>query len=175
MDTDMPHEPILDGHGALVALIDPNQDVAMPPPPGLPPPNAGPVLSNNGPVIVTTAPPQPYQPAVTTLAPMAMAYPPYSYAVQGIHPHHVSYGGPLHPHTVQLPPPPHMQMYLPPPQYQYPPHASNQQPIMPNQQQTYPNLQQPPPQVSQKIFFISFIASSILHPSPHKTYMVCKK
>lgn len=59
----------------------------------------------------------------------------------------MSYGGPIHPHAVQIqPPPPHMPMYIPPPQFQYPPHANNQQPMMPNQQPNYPNMAQPPPQ-----------------------------
>lgn len=140
---DIPHEPILDPHGALVALIEPNAEVQLPPMP-----NGAQVISNNGPVVVTTAPPPPYQhphPAATTLAPLGMSMPyavsPYSFAVQGLHPHHhVSYGGPLHPHAVQLqPPPPHVQMYLQPPQFQYPPQSTNQ-PFVNNQQASYSNI-----------------------------------
>lgn len=149
IENEIPHEAILDAHGALVALIEPNAEMQMVPPPGLSQPNAPPVLGNGGPVVVTSAQPPNYpHPTVTTLAPLGMSVPyavaPYSYTVQGIHPHHVSYGGPLHPHTVQIQPPPgHMQMYLPPPQFQYPPHASNQQQMLPNQQPNYPNI--PPP------------------------------
>lgn len=133
----------------------------------LPPPNGAQVITNPGPVVVTTAPPPPFQhPAVTTLAPLGMSVPyavaPYSFTV---HPHpHVSYGGPIHPHAVQLhqPPPSHVQMFLQPPQFQYPPHTNNQpfngsQPapytnMAPGQQPAYPvpssassQYQLPPP------------------------------
>lgn len=137
----------------LVGLVDPNSgiDHQQQGPPGLPPPNQGPVMSNNGPVVVTTTPPPHFQhPSnITTLAPLGMTVPyavsPYSFAVQGIHPHRqISYGGPIHPHAVQLhqPSPPHMQMYLPPPQFQYPPHANNQQ-FPTGQQPPYPNMTPP--------------------------------
>ncbi|XP_017776997.1 PREDICTED: zinc finger SWIM domain-containing protein 8 [Nicrophorus vespilloides] len=90
MENDLPHDPILDGHGALVALIE-TPEISQPPP-----------------VVVTTASPQ---------------YVPYAYSFT-VHPH-VSYGGPIHPHaTVSLQPPPHMQMYLPAPQFPYPPHSN---------------------------------------------------
>lgn len=144
IENDLPHDPLLDAHGALVALIEPNADIQIPP--GLSGQNGTPVITNSGPVVVTTAPPPPYQhPAVTTLAPLGMSMPyavgPYSFTVQGLHPHHVSYGGPIHPHAVQLhqPPPPHVQMYLSPPQFQYPPHTTNQQ--------SYANI--PPPAQTQ--------------------------
>lgn len=152
IENELAHDPLLDPHGALVALIEPNPDMQMPP--GLPGQNGTPVITNAGPVVVTTAPPPPYQhPAVTTLAPLGMSMPyavgPYSFTVQGLHPHHVSYGGPIHPHAVQLhQPPPHVQMYLP--QFQYPPHTTNQQSYAnippPTQQGTYqvpPNAQTP--------------------------------
>lgn len=143
IENDLPHDPLLDAHGALVALIEPNPDMQIPP--GLPGQNGTPVITNSGPVVVTTAPPPPYQhPAVTTLAPLGMSMPyavgPYSFTVQGIHPHHVGYGGPIHPHPVQIPPP-HVQMYLSPPQFQYPPHTTNQQ--FSTNQQTYASI--PPP------------------------------
>lgn len=59
-----------------------------------------------------------------------------------MHPHHVSYGGPIHPHAVHLhqPPHPHLQMYLQPPQFQYPPHTTNQQ-FTNNQPPAYANIQ----------------------------------
>lgn len=147
---EMPHEPVMDPHGALVALIDPNSEVSLPPNMQ----NGAPVLANNGPVVVTTAPPPPpYQhphATATTLAPLGMSMPyavsPYSFTVQGLHPHHphhVSYGGPLHPHTVPLPAaPPHMSMYLQPPQFQYPTQPTNQQ-FSNNQQTSYPNISAP--------------------------------
>ncbi|KRT86467.1 hypothetical protein AMK59_1153, partial [Oryctes borbonicus] len=155
IENDLPHDPLLDPHGALVALIEPNPEMQIPP--GLPGQNGTPVITNSGPVVVTTAPPPPYQhPAVTTLAPLGMSMPyavgPYSFTVQGLHPHHVSYGGPIHPHAVQLhqQPPPHVQMYLSPPQFQYPPHTTNQQAYAnippPTQQGAYqvpPNAQTP--------------------------------
>lgn len=150
IDIEMTHEPMLDPHGALVALIEPTPEVQLPP--GLPPPNGPSVIANGGPVVVTTAPPPPFQhPAATTIAPLGMSMPyavaPYSFAVQGLHPHHVSYGGPIHPHAVHLhqPPHPHMQMYMQSPQFQYPPHTTNQQ-FTNNQQPTYGNMQttQPP-------------------------------
>lgn len=133
IENEMPHEAMLDPHGALVALIEPGPELQLPP--GVPPPNGGPV-------VVTTAPPPPFQhPAPTTLAPLGMSVPyavaPYSFAVQGLHPHHVSFGGAIHPHAVHLhqPPHPHMQMYVQSPQFQYPPHSNNQQ---------FGNGQQPP-------------------------------
>lgn len=131
MENEMSHENLMDPHGALVALIEPNASLEIPP--GHPSQNNGSVMGNNASVVVTTAPPPPYQhPNVTTLAPLYPVPVPYaSFAVQGIHPHHVTY----HPHTVQLPPPPHVQMYLsPPPQFQYqqqpnnPPFNANIQP-----------------------------------------------
>lgn len=160
IENELPHEALLDPHGALVALIETSPDVM---PPGLPPQNGPPVITNSGPVVVTTAPPPPYQhPAATTLAPIGVSVPyavaPYSFAV---HPHHVSYGGPIHPHAVHLHQPPHppVQMYLQSPQYQYPPQTSNQQQysnnqpppvyMQPAQQQTYAvqsNQYQLPPQ-----------------------------
>lgn len=146
VDNEIPHDPLMD---PLVALVDQNSGVEMQQqiPPGVPPQNGGSIITNKGPVVVTTAPPPPYQhPTVTTLAPLGMSVPyavaPYSFTVQGLHPHpHVSYGGPIHPHAVQLhqPPPPHMQMYLPPPQFQYPPHTTNQQ-FTSGQQPTYTNM-----------------------------------
>lgn len=148
LENEMPHEPMLDPHGALVALIDAGPDVQMAQ--GLPAQNGPPVLANGPPVVVTTAPPPPFQhPTATTLAPLGMPVPyavaPYSFAVQGLH--HVSYGGPIHPHAVHLhqPPHPHMQMYVQSPQFQYPPHTNNQQ-FSNNQQPSYggmPNGQPP--------------------------------
>lgn len=149
-----PHENIMDPHGALVALIEPTPAVPVDMPQQMPP---GHPAQNNGAgasvAVVTTAPPPPYQhPAVTTLAPLGMSVPyavtPYSFTVQGIHPHHphphMNYGGPIHPHTVQLPPPPHVQMYLP--QFQYS-SQSNNQPFTPNQPSSYGNM--PPPAAQQ--------------------------
>ncbi|XP_022909187.2 zinc finger SWIM domain-containing protein 8 homolog [Onthophagus taurus] len=130
IENDVPHDPLLDGHGQLV-LIEPGPEI-------LPP-------QNPTPVVVTTAPPQPYQhPAITTLAaPIGVSMPyavaPYSFTVQGIHPQ-LSYGGPIHPHAVQLHQPGHVQMYLSPPQYQYPPHTANQQ-FSNSPQQNYPPIQ----------------------------------
>lgn len=123
MDSEMSHDNLMDPHGALIALIEPNPSLDMPPP------NGNGVMGNNASVVVTTAPPPPYQhPNVTTLAPLYPVPVPYASYVQGIHPHHVTYhGGQIHPHAVQLPPPPHVQMYLtPPPQFQYPPQTNNQ-------------------------------------------------
>ncbi|XP_031334214.1 zinc finger SWIM domain-containing protein 8-like [Photinus pyralis] len=146
MENEIPHDALID---PLVALVDPNAGVEIQPQvgTGMPQQNGAAVITNSGPVVVTTAPPPPYQhPTVTTLAPLGMSVPyavaPYSFTVQGLHPHpHVSYGGPLHPHAVQLhqQPPPHMQMYLSPPQFQYPPHTNNQQ-FSNGQQSTYSSL-----------------------------------
>lgn len=127
IDSEMPHDNLMDPHGALIALIEPNPTLDMNP--GHPPQNGAGVIGNNASVVVTTAPPPPYQhPNVTTLAPLYPVPVPYASFVQGIHPHHVTYhGGPIHQHAVQLPPPPHVQMYLtPPPQFQYPPQPNNQ-------------------------------------------------
>ncbi|KAG4075704.1 hypothetical protein HA402_003529 [Bradysia odoriphaga] len=65
-------------------------------------------------VVVTASPPQPYQPGVTTIAPI---YGPYGFACQGIYHHHnIAY-----PHN-------QMQMYISAPQaFQYPP-PTNQPP-----------------------------------------------
>lgn len=122
MECEVPHEPLpLDPKG-LVSFLEAQQ--------------MGP--SGNGllaagaaaqAVVVTSTPPPPHlHPTVTTLAPLGMSVPytvsPYSFAV---HPHH-QFTGPLahHPRAVALPPP-HLQMYLSPPTFQYPPHAANQQ------------------------------------------------
>ena len=151
MENEMPHDSLtLDtSSGALVTMVEsapPSIEIAQQLPTGLVPPNTG-VLQGSiagtpgaQPVVVTTTPPPPYpqHPTVTTLAPLGvgMSVPytvtPYSFAVQGLHPHphhHPHFGSPLnhHPHTVTLPPPPHLQMYLSPPAFQYPPHAANQQ------------------------------------------------
>ncbi|KAF5300151.1 hypothetical protein FQR65_LT09242 [Abscondita terminalis] len=159
MENEMPHDALID---TLGALVDPNVGVEMQQ--GLPPQNTASVITNTGPVVVTTAPPPPYQhPTATTLAPLGMSVPyavgPYSFTVQGIHPHpHVSYGGPIHPHAVQLhqqPPPPHMQMYLSPPQFQYPPHTNNQQ-FNNGQQSTYSNM----PPVQQGAYAVPSSATS---------------
>lgn len=142
---EIPHDNLMDPHGALVALIEPNASLEVPQHQ-----TNGAVMGNNASVVVTTAPPPPYQhPNVTTLAPLYPVPVPYaSFAVQGIHPHHVTYhGGSIHP--VQLPPPPHVQMYLsPPPQFQYP-QQTNQQPfnnIPPTQQGAYSLAGNPPAQ-----------------------------
>lgn len=112
-----PHDSIMDGH--LVALIEPDQ-VAMAAP--------NPVMAGAGSsaaVVVTTAPPQPYQPA-PTLAPLGITIPyaavgHYNFLHHPHHPHHVGYGGPIHPlHQ----PPPAVQMY----QFQYPPPPQPQPP-----------------------------------------------
>lgn len=154
MESEMPHDNLMDPHGALVALIEPNPTLEMPP--GHPSQNGNSVMGNNTSVVVTTAPPPPYQhPNVTTLAPLYPVPVPYaSFAVQGIHPHHVTYhGSSIHPHAVQLPPPPHVQMYLSPPPFQYP-QQTNSQPfntnIPPAQQGAYaisgnPSTQYPHP------------------------------
>lgn len=151
MENDMPHESItLDTNsGALVAMVEstaPTIEMAQQLSTGLVAPSTG-VLQGSlagtpsaQSVVVTTTPPPPYpqHPTVTTLAPLGvgMSVPytvsPYSFAVQGLHPHphhHPHFGSPLnhHPCTVTLPPPPHLQMYLSPPAFQYPPHAANQQ------------------------------------------------
>lgn len=74
IENELPHEPMLDPHGALVALIEPPPDVQLPP--GIPPQNGPPVIANAGSVVVTTAPPPPYQhPAATTLAPLGVSMP----------------------------------------------------------------------------------------------------
>ncbi|PSN52082.1 hypothetical protein C0J52_03900, partial [Blattella germanica] len=151
MENETPHESLtLDTNsGALVTMVEspaPALEIAQPLGAGLVPPSTG-VLQSNltatpgaQSVVVTTTPPPPYpqHPTVTTLAPLGvgMSVPytvtPYSFAVQGLHPHphhHPHFGSPLnhHPRTVTLPPPPHLQMYLSPPAFQYPPHAANQQ------------------------------------------------
>ncbi|XP_021938026.1 zinc finger SWIM domain-containing protein 8 isoform X2 [Zootermopsis nevadensis] len=150
-ENEMPHESLsLDTNsGALVTMVEPTPpsiEMSQQLPTGLVSPSTG-VLQGNlagtpgaQSVVVTTTPPPPYpqHPSVTTLAPLGvgMSVPytvsPYSFAVQGLHPHphhHPHFGSPLnhHPHTVTLPPPPHLQMYLSPPAFQYPPHAANQQ------------------------------------------------
>lgn len=132
MENELPHDNLIDPHGALVALIEPNSGLELQS--GLPPQNGNTVLGNNTSVVVTTAPPPPFQhPNVTTLAPLYPLPVPYaSFAVQGIHPHHVTYhSGSIHPHAVQLPPPPHVQMYLSPQPFQYT-QQSNNQPFTPN-------------------------------------------
>lgn len=102
IENDLPHDSLLDPHGALVALIEPNPEMQLPP--GLPGQNGTPVITNSGPVVVTTAPPPPYQhPAVTTLAPLGMSMPyavgPYGFTVQGLsfstnqHRVHIKYAG----------------------------------------------------------------------------------
>ncbi len=137
MENEMPHDPLLDAHGALVALIEPGPEVQLPPP-------SAPVIATSSPVVVTTAPPPPYpqHPAATTLAPLGIAVP---YAVGHYnflhHPHQISYGGPIHPQAVPLhqPPPAHMQMY----QFQYPPPAAGGQQFTPQQPAGYPNVPAP--------------------------------
>ncbi|KAH0814158.1 hypothetical protein GEV33_008633 [Tenebrio molitor] len=166
LESDMlPHDHLLDGHGALVALIEPGPDVPLPQ--GLPPPNP-PVITTSSPVVVTTAPPPPYQhPAATTLAPLGITIP---YAVghyNFLHPHHphqISYGGPIHPQTVPLhqPPPAHMQMY----QFQYPPPPANSQQFTPPQATSYPNM--PPPQ--QASFTTSTPPAQYSLPAPQPPY-----
>lgn len=155
MENELGHENLMD-HGPLIALIEPNASLDMNA--GHNPQNGAGVIANNASVVVTTAPPPPYQhPNVTTLAPLYPVPVPYASFVQGIHPHHVTYhGGSIHPHTVQLPPPPHVQMYLtPPPQFQFPPQSTSQSfnsNIPPNPQTPYPlpntsanQYPQPPP------------------------------
>nr|CAD7575084.1 unnamed protein product [Timema californicum] len=153
LDNEGPHEAMaLDSHGTLLALVEPptgsldlsQQISALPPSAAVQP------------VVVTTAPPPLYppHPAVTTLAPLGvtMSVPytvgPYSFAVQGIHPHphhhhpHPHhFGTPMNHRAVALPPPPHLQMYLSPPAFQYPPHAANQQPAYASLPPTPANLQ----------------------------------
>ncbi|KAJ9580171.1 hypothetical protein L9F63_004188, partial [Diploptera punctata] len=133
MENETPHESL---------TLDTNSG-ALPLPAGLVPPSTS-VLQGNlaatqgaQSVVVTTTPPAPYpqHPTVTTLAPLGvgMSIPytvtPYSFAVQGLHPHphHPHFASPLNHHPRTLPPPPHLQMYLSPPAFQYPPHAANQQ------------------------------------------------
>ncbi|KAJ8948389.1 hypothetical protein NQ314_008429 [Rhamnusium bicolor] len=96
IDNEMPHDPLMDAHGALVALIEP------PGPPEGPPPAT--------PVVVTTAPPYTH-----AAPPVGMYVSHYNFVP---HPHHpqMGYGGPLHP-LHQAPPPGHVQMY----QFPYPP------------------------------------------------------
>ncbi|XP_055711055.1 zinc finger SWIM domain-containing protein 8 homolog isoform X3 [Phlebotomus papatasi] len=99
--------------------IPPPPQPAPPPPPQQPPPQPPP--PGQGVVVATTTPPQPYQQAVTTLAPIGIShYGPYSFPCQGIYSHH---------HNIPFP---HnqMQMYIStPPQFPYPPpHGPNQQP-----------------------------------------------
>ncbi|XP_028131047.1 zinc finger SWIM domain-containing protein 8 homolog isoform X1 [Diabrotica virgifera virgifera] len=98
LDNEMPHDPVMDSHGALVALIEPPVQTDVPPP--------------AQPVVVTTAPP-PYTHAAP---PVGMYVSHYNFV-----PHHppIAYGGPLHPLHPQAPPPTHVQMY----QFPYPPPA----------------------------------------------------
>ncbi|XP_044262836.1 zinc finger SWIM domain-containing protein 8 homolog [Tribolium madens] len=96
----MENEPILDTHGALVALIEP-----------------GPEIPPTSPVVVTTAPPPPYPITI----PYAVGH--YNF----LHPHQISYGGPIHP-PVPLHQPPPMPMY----QFQYPPPPNQAPPQYPH-------------------------------------------
>ncbi|CAH0553047.1 unnamed protein product [Brassicogethes aeneus] len=122
LDNEMSHDgPIMDPHGALVALIE------QPVPQEVPPQAQQ--------VVVTTAPPPPY----THAAPVGMyAVGHYNFVP---HPHQqLGYGGPLHP-LHQLPPPAHVQMY----QFPYPPpNASNAPPPFTPVPTSYQSL--PPPQ-----------------------------
>ncbi|KAK9875007.1 hypothetical protein WA026_005817 [Henosepilachna vigintioctopunctata] len=141
MENELHQEPLVDPHGALVALIDSGPpDLQQMPPPANPPP----VIANN-PVVVTTAPP-PYQhPVATTLSPMGMSIP-YVSHYNFLHPQHphVSYAGPIHPQTVPIhqPPPTHLQMY----QFQYPPPGTSAQFNPSAPPPPYASLP-PPPQV----------------------------
>lgn len=117
---------------------------------------------------------------------------PYSYTVQGLHPHHhVSYGGPIHPHAAAVhlhhqsaPHPAHVQMYHlqpapqpPPPQFQYPPHtAAGQQQFAaatpPPQQPSYGGLPPPPTPPQQGGFAVapSTPTGYQLPPPPQGSY-----
>lgn len=102
LDNDIPHDPLMDLHGALVALIEPPVQQEVPP--------------AAQPVVVTTAPPYTH-----AAPPVGMYVSHYNFVP---HPHHppIAYGGPLHP--LQAPPPTHVQMY----QFPYPPPAPQQAP-----------------------------------------------
>lgn len=141
MEQEIPHEPVLDAHGTLFALIE------APPPEMQPPPPA--VMTTSQPVVVTTAPPPQYQhPPAATLAPLGITIPyavaPYNFIHP--HPHHVSYGGPIHPLHAQAAPP--MQMY----QFQYPPPPpQNAAPPPPPQYQMPPQQYGPAPNQMQPL------------------------
>lgn len=88
----------------------------------------------NSQVVVTTAPPQPFQPAVVT-APIGIShFGPYSFACQGIYPHH---------HMTTPFPHNQMQMYISTPQqFPYPPPHNGQQPATGYGQPVNPAFQQ---------------------------------
>lgn len=137
MENEIPHDTMVDPHGALVAIIESGPQEVQ-----LPPQNPPPVLPNNS-VVVTTAPP-PYQVA-TTLSPMGMSIPYVSHynLLHPQHPHHVSYGGPIHPQAVPIhqPPPTHVPLY----NFQYPPPGTSA-PFNPSAPPpSYTGLPPPPP------------------------------
>lgn len=176
----MPHDNLIDPHGALIALIEPQPNLEMAAGHPAQNPNVmasnGSLISNNpgmmgnnGSVVVTTAPPPPYNhPNITTLAPLYPVSVPYASFVQGIHPHPLTYHGGALP--VQLPPPPHVQMYLtPPPPFQYPPQTQNQS-FNTNTQPTFNNGHYPPQNGPANIQYYSTavtIPSSIRNPPNH--------
>ncbi|XP_060523765.1 zinc finger SWIM domain-containing protein 8 homolog [Cylas formicarius] len=146
IDNDIPHDPLLDAHAQLVALIE------QPGPPDGPP--------TATPVVVTTAPP-PYPHAAP---PVGMYVSHYNFLP---HPHQISYGGPIHPlhpaaaaAAVTSAPPQHVQMYpfpYPPPPPQGAPPPFNQVPT------SYPNI--PPPSMPQQAPFTN-ASNQYVQPPP---------
>ncbi|XP_043461539.1 zinc finger SWIM domain-containing protein 8 homolog isoform X1 [Leptopilina heterotoma] len=143
---EIPHDPLqLDPNGALMVESGPPVDMTT-----------GQIMS--GPtqtVVVTSAqpPPLPYpHPTITTLAPLEVAMPyavgPYNF----IHPHHSmpAFPGPMPPHRVALPPPPHMQMYHTafPPHPGHPQHPQHHHPPQPTQPPPVPQYYAPQPTVT---------------------------
>lgn len=128
MEIEGPHDPMslhfsLDPNGSLVALVEPQEIQQHPPIPPQLPPNVNsnmammPQPPPQGSVVMTTAPPP--------LLPVPYAVAPYSFTVHPFHP---------------LPPPPHLGLYLSPPQYQY----QNPQPGPMPQQYFVQGNSQPP-------------------------------
>lgn len=136
MENEVSHDALVDPHGALVAIIESGPpDLQLPPPQPNPPPPQ--VLPNNS-VVVTAAPP-PYQVATT----LGMTIPYVSHYNLLHNPHHVSYGGPIHPQAVPIhqPPPTHVPLYP----FQYPPPQTGAQFNPSAPPPPYGSLPPPPP------------------------------
>ncbi|XP_011305691.1 zinc finger SWIM domain-containing protein 8 isoform X1 [Fopius arisanus] len=165
---EIPHENLqLDASGGL--LVEPGPPVDL---------NASQMMPQPQAVVTSAQPPQPYppHPTITTLVPgVGLPYPvgPYSF----VHPLHPmpTFGGPMPPHRVALPPPPHMQMYHAaiPPHPPHPPHQPHQplppHPGHPQHPRHPPPVTQPP--TVQQYYAQPTVTTVNVHPGPGTHHM----